>query len=381
MVARNTKTTKKVKPTFSRRKNTGFAAAPEGNFRDFNDYIRTDVDKKDVASKIKSYIKVHMSKAQAKIALEAPEWAFTGLPFVAATIAWKEMGKEFPVWWKAEDCLNRHMKEILDRGHINVARKLGQADDDAPQRKTIQEILKEKTSDFIASIDGVVDLYDPKNHKACMEYSLYDEMKKVDAANNTAKAIFQYYTPIRDEVKELVEEKPEDLVEAYSYLFSVPERKKYLEFLNQIVNDADKYMASKKALRATRKPKVKTADKQVEKLNFAKDSKEYKLTSITPTSVIGAMRLFTFNVKYRELTEYVCEKAIGFEVRGSTLLGIDADLSRSTRLRKPDEFIKHTLTKSVNQINKEWSALTTKTSKNVNGRINKDTILIRAMAK
>jgi hypothetical protein len=380
MVTRKLTKKAKVKQTFSRRKSTGFTAGPMGNFRDFNDYCRTDLDKKDIASKIKSYIKKTMPKDQAKIALEAPEWAFTGLPFVAATIAWKEMDKEFPIWWKAEECLNRHMKEILGRGKKNIARKADLADDISPQRKTIQEILKEKTSEFIGQIEHVLDQYDPKNHKECMKYSLYDELKKVDAANNTAKAVLDYYTPIRNEAKELVEDKTEDLVEAFSHL-SVPERKKYLEFLNQLVNDTDKFMASKKALRTTRKPKVKTADKQVEKLNYAKESKEYKLTSIHPTSIIGAMRLYTFNVKYKELTEYVCQKSIGFEVKGTTILGLDADLSRSTKLRKPDDFIKAVLTKSANQIRKEWSELTTKTKDEVNGRINKDTILVRVMAK
>ena len=93
------------------------------------------------------------------------------------------------------------------------------------------------------------------------------------------------------------------------------------------------------------------------------------------------MRLYTFNTKYRELTEYVCQKTIGFEVKGTTILGLDADLCRSTRLRKPDEFIPTILSKSSTQINKEWSKLTTKTSKNVNGRINKDVIILRALAK
>ena len=74
-------------------------------------------------------------------------------------------------------------------------------------------------------------------------------------------------------------------------------------------------------------------------------------------------------------------ESIGFEVKGTTILGLDADLSRSTKLRKPDDFIKAVLTKSANQIRKEWSELTTKTKDKVNGRINKDTILVRVMAK
>tara|TARA_R100000541_G_scaffold1705_5_gene6597 strand:+ start:13258 stop:14385 length:1128 start_codon:yes stop_codon:yes gene_type:complete len=375
MVARKTARKVKVKPTFSRRAQTGFAAAPQDNFRDFNDYVRTEVDKKDVISKIKSYIRKSVPKADARIAMDAPEWSFAGLPLLASTIVWKEMDKEFPAWWDADKVLKKHVKELLARGRAKQAEKANKPEEAGLVKKTIQEIIQERTSEFIGGIDNIVD-----NWETAGDYSVYDELKKIDAPYNMAKTAFAYYTPQVNEINELVNDKPEDLLEAYSS-WSTSRRKKYLKFLTELCAEIEKYMASKKALRATRKPKVKTADKQVEKLNYAKESKEYKLTSITPTSIIGAMRLYTFNTKYRELTEYVCQKAIGFEVKGTTILGLDADLCRSTRLRKPDEFIPAILSKSSTQINKEWSKLTTKISKNVNGRINKDVIILRALAK
>ena len=67
--------------------------------------------------------------------------------------------------------------------------------------------------------------------------------------------------------------------------------------------DLEKVKASTKATRKTRTPKVKTADKQVAKMQFLKESSEYKLTSVLPTTVPGAMRLYTFNVKNKEFTE------------------------------------------------------------------------------
>ena len=71
MVTRKLTKKAKVKQTFSRRKSTGFTAGPMGNFRDFNDYCRTDLDKKDIASKIKSYIK------KVPIARDFFVWGFT----------------------------------------------------------------------------------------------------------------------------------------------------------------------------------------------------------------------------------------------------------------------------------------------------------------
>ena len=87
-----------------------------------------------------------------------------------------------------------------------------------------------------------------------------------------------------------------------------------------------------------------------------------------------------FNTKTRVITEYVTNSAKGFEVSGTTLKNIDTSSSRSTRLRKPDAFLPIILKKTANQINKEWQSLTTKTTV-PNGRINKDTVLLRVLDK
>ena len=61
--------------------------------------------------------------------------------------------------------------------------------------------------------------------------------------------------------------------------------------------------------------------------------------------------------------------------------GIDAAASRAVKLRKPEESLTAFLTKTPTAINKFWSTLTTKTIDDVNGRINKDTIILRALDK
>jgi hypothetical protein len=77
----------------------------------------------------------------------------------------------------------------------------------------------------------------------------------------------------------------------------------------------------------------------------------------------------------------VSERTSGFEVRGSTIYGISAERSRSIRLRKPEEQLPTFLTKTPTAIAKFWDGLTTKTIDEVSGRINKDTILLRALDK
>jgi hypothetical protein len=118
----------------------------------------------------------------------------------------------------------------------------------------------------------------------------------------------------------------------------------------------------------------------VAKLQYKTEDTDFKLASIPPIQIIGKMRLYTFNVKSRMLTEYVTQAAAGFEVSGTSIKNFDQVSSRTIKLRRPDDFIPIVLNKTPKQIDKEWSTLTTKQSV-PNGRLNKDTILLRAVDK
>lgn len=373
----------KKKPTkapLPRKIKTGIAAAPINSYRDFNDYIRTEVDKKDVSLAIKSYIRKNLSKKESSLALRAPEWMYTAHPFLASIVLWKEKGLPFPDNGDYMGILNKNIQRMVEAGQMKI-----EPEEDEEEKKEIvikkppQEILKEKTSEFIANVDEVLDIWSRGVWVDVENYSVYNEFKKIDASYITAKKVLDYFTPIRDEADELVNKKTPDLVEGYSHM-SVARRKEYLSLLNRIVTDTEKFLLSKKALRKPRKPKVKSADKQVEKLSYLKESLEYKIVSINPTQVIGANRVYLFNVNTRILSELVCRLPNGFEIKGTTIQGLDDNLSRQVMLRKPNEFLPTVQNKTVNQISKEWGNLTTKTNK-TNGRINKDTIILKVFGR
>lgn len=371
------KTRKKKVKTLPRKIKTGLAAAPTDDFRWFCDYFRMEVDKKDLASIIKSYIKKHFKGDEQKLLMSAPEWCYTAEPGVAASIHWQALGHEFPIKWDGAKKVQSYIDRIKSRALDNV-----KEDDAAPvvTRRSPMELVKEKNSEFISEIEVTIDMFGTKVFNDWDNYSVYNEMIKANLSAIGGKAVIDFYTPLKEELEELVEKKTPDLVEGYSHM-SKPQQKKYLKLISSIIDDANRYYASKKATRKPSKPRVKSADKQVAKLNFAPESSEFKITSINPSNIIGARRLYTFNVKYRIITEYVCERSNGFEVRGSTVYGIDAAASRAVKLRKPEESLTAFLTKTPTAINKFWSTLTTKTIDDVNGRINKDTIILRALDK
>ena len=115
-------------------------------------------------------------------------------------------------------------------------------------------------------------------------------------------------------------------------------------------------------------------------MNYQKEDSEFKIVSINPIQIVGKVRLFVFNTKYKELCYYQTDDPKGFQISGSTIKNYNKKTSVKIKLRKPMEFIPVVLNKTPNQIQKELDDLSTK-GKEANGRINKDTILLRVFDK
>lgn len=358
---------KKKKVPLPRRTKTGIGAAPTDSWRWFKEFIRMDIDVKDITAVLRTYIK----KNHPKEYLSVPDWHFTMYRVQAASILWKEKGLEFPKNHSHDGTIALWIKDIEQA----ISKKKFVSENTSTKRSPAQ-ILRLKQESVIGAIEEVLDngIYDPAG------YSPYDELIKDNHAQSTAKAVVDYYTPIRNEAKELVEKKTADLVEAFSHM-SAAVRKKYLAFLEHIVADATRYMMAKKATRKVSVPRPKSAYSQIAKMNYAKESAEYKVTSIDPLLIVGARRVWTFNTKYKQLTEFVSNERDGFTVKGSTLQKIDLDRSRKITLRKPHEFLPVIQSNTQKQIDTAYRQLTTKSQPRKDGRINKDTIIMRVFDK
>lgn len=363
---------KKVKAPISRTRRTGMSAAPIDSWYDFKYYVHQNVDPKDLAKVVRDWIRKNFKK-ESSFLLSGPTYAYTMYTHVAATIYWRSINKEFPKNWNPERCLNRYMDQLRN---WCSAKQAETADSDATFPVVSPAVrMQRKTNNFISEVEGVVDEF-PETFKS--DFNMYNELTRIDAAFATAKSVYEKYLPIQEELRELLEDKPSDLVEAYGWM-KVTERKKYKAFIDSIVSDAEKYMNKKRAIRQV-KPRVRSADKQVSKLKYAKESKDYKIASINPVSIVGAQRLFVFNVKYRRLTEYVSNSAKGFEIKGTTLQNINTEESNQLTLRKPEDILAVIQNGTPREIRQKINSLTTKPSK-PNGRINTDTIIMRTFNK
>jgi hypothetical protein len=121
---------------------------------------------------------------------------------------------------------------------------------------------------------------------------------------------------------------------------------------------------------------VKTADMQVKKLQYKESDDDYGVSSVSPLTVPGSRKVLVFNTKTRKLSVYESDSEI--EVKGTSLKNFDEIKSYGLTIRKPDDILPIIANKTEKMFTKAIDTLKTKRGK-VNGRINKDTILLRTL--
>jgi len=260
--------------------------------------------------------------------------------------------------------INTRIDEIVNIGKEDIeAEKKTSTTAEAPPT--------ENKNELIPTFEEVLDKW-----KENADFSFYEEMKKQNVAATLAKVVIDRYTPLLNEISELVSKKTPELVEGYRNL-SVRERSQYLKFIQRIIDDANLYINSKKATRKPRAKKTVAASAQVSKLQFQKECPTYKVSSVDPLNIIGANEVYLFNTKYRTITRLVSAQETGFTVKGTTIYGFDETKSFKKKIRKPEEFFNDNLKSTRARLAKAFESIKTTQSAAV-GRTNEETILLKA---
>jgi hypothetical protein len=249
---------------------------------------------------------------------------------------------------------------------------------DAKQRPSVQENVQNQLRELLGEIDAEVDNF--LSNKCRSSFSLYEWMQTKKIKHAQAKSIADYYTDhVLSELKEAQSSGCEQLKEAYSFL-TKKNMQLFVEFVESLIQDANKWHGVAKQIshnnRAPRARKPKPPLKQIERLQYLKEHETLK--SIPPTQIVGATQLWVYNVKYKSLGMYVCTNAHGFMVKGCTILNFDTTESISKTLRKPEDVIPSVMDSGKVALKKILPSLKTK-EKKLTGRINTDTILLRAI--
>jgi hypothetical protein len=275
---------------------------------------------------------------------------------------------------------DRHVEYILDAVKRVLTLK---ADDEEEEVKketkpviqvpTIQDRMNEVAKKHILYFEILEDglfageTVDPKAY----EYLVKNNVPQVLIGK--ISAVFE---PRYAELKEARKGEDEQLKEGYSH-YKAADYKRCESFYDKLFQDLSAYNQTKKATKkaAVRKPPQK--EKLVKNLKYLKQDTAMKIVSINPVDIVGAEVLWVYNVKSRKIGKYVAEDQGGaLGVKGTTIIGYDANKSTQKTLRKPEEQLKQFLASSKVELRKYLENIKT-TEIKLNGRINADTILLK----
>jgi len=200
---------------------------------------------------------------------------------------------------------------------------------------SIQQKMREKTSEIIGEIEELIDSGEP--------FVMYDWLKTRNIPATYAPAIASFYAPWLSELIEAHEGKCPQLKEAYRHM-TKKQLTERIKFFNTLITDAEKYAGVAKKTRAPRKPRVVSVEKKLKDLKFQKEDSAFKIASVNPEKIIGAQELWTFNTKYKILTVFRALDRGGLDVKGTSIVGYDEKTSCSKRTgRKPEYFVERVL--------------------------------------
>jgi hypothetical protein len=243
---------------------------------------------------------------------------------------------------------------------------------------SIQDRIKALAEPHIVHIDDEIHSW-YYERKTKIVFSLYTYLQRNQLNAQICNHIKALISKIHDEHAEMMQGEDEQLNEAYAYLPNTS-KKAIMKQLDACMEDIARFVGNAKASKPKkpRKKKEVTASKLINKLNYQKEFNKLKIKSIMPESIIGSQQLWLYNTKYDQLIMLNAISPTGLSVKGSTIVDFDPDASIKKKVRKPEDAIQNVLSGGKQVLIKLMSTLTTKPIE-VNGRINNDTIILRAI--
>lgn len=239
---------------------------------------------------------------------------------------------------------------------------------------SVQDRISQKAKNIISDLEDQIDLQF-KNSKH--EFNVIEYFNKEVISLPVAKKIVEYYNPVYEELLNVLKGEDSELKEGYK-AYKKRDLRKQCDFIKAIISAATTHINNVKVavVRKPRKKKTKPAHVLISKLKFARECSDYDLKSVSPTEIIGAQQLWTFDSKKRLLTVFNSIGPVGLTVKGTTILGYDENTSITKKLRKPEVSLKNVLTGGKVVLKKLMQDIKSKEQKAKN-RLNSDIVLLR----
>ena len=240
---------------------------------------------------------------------------------------------------------------------------------------SIQDHIKRKAGECIGELEGQIDELIISDFSA--DVSPYAMMNTLEIKGAHTKFVIDHFKTRRTEYDEVLTTKDNDVKEAYSN-FTKVQLKKLVAYCDQVILDGMKLAGDSVKSRKPRKRKAKSPDQLVSKINYAKDFAELKLVSVEPKTIVGANQLWVYNIKTRKLGCYNALDAAGLSIKGSTIQNFAESKSIHKTLRKPEVTLPEVLKAGKVALRNILTDIRA-AEKELTGRINADTILLRTV--
>lgn len=354
---------------------SGINAAPvEKGMVAVKDFFQYEVDRKDILTQQKQFVKSNFNKTDAKYILANPEWNFT-FPYRGAIAFWYNTGQvttEQSEESKAH--LIEKLAELRTSGKaIHDAKKLEAKSSNNVVTLSPQQRLQRKISNTI--MQDLLSLEDSWIEGETASLDVYQAFGRHGLSGSATIPVRATIEGWLLDFEDAYHKRCEQAVEGYSHI-KRPELNRRIKECKAMLTDLDRIKAAKKATRKSG-TKVPSMDKQVARLKYKKEDNDFKIVSINPAQIVGKSRLLVFNTKYKMLVEYFTEAVGGFEIKGTTIKNFSPE-SREWKLRKPLDILPKALACNAKQFEKLASEFTTKPGK-PNGRINENIILLKVL--
>ena len=247
--------------------------------------------------------------------------------------------------------------------------------EDKPKTPNIQDRIKEKASECIGELEGLLDENCNTGFKCNTQP--YGIMHTMGIKGVHTRFILEWAKKKRSEFDSIIDTKDAFIKEGYSN-FKKTDLKKIIALFDQVILDCAKVNTDATATRKPRKKKQKTPEQLVAKIKYCREFKELDLTSVAPKDIIGVMQLWVYNTKNRKLGVYHAEDAGGLTVSGTKLANFNEKKSVQKTLRKPEVVLKDVLKGGKIQMRNLMDTIKT-VEVALNGRLTEDIILLRTM--
>ena len=260
-----------------------------------------------------------------------------------------------------------------------------QSTEEKPKKPSIQDRMRKRLMYIVGDIDDAFENVwarneDPKKFKAYDYFNMHNipgafmKMLKqqVDVYIDEQSKGLQY----RDIKPKDRTDEQQDYVESFES-YSKVEMKQHIAWWERVYKDCELWEANKKKQRKPRKYKPPSKEKMAKKVKYKAEDKDLKLVSEQPINLPGCTAVVVYNTKNRKLGIYeATHKHHGLSLKGTTLLNYDLSTALQKTVRKPQEVLEKLHTGGLQAIKNTFNALSTTETK-LNGRLNKETILLR----